>query len=154
MSNNGQLRVIPSVFTVILKDGKVLMLRRANTGWMDGYYDLPAGHLEDQEHLKDGAARELMEEAGLSVKTEDLKLVHIYQNHHQSEAPHYGFIFLAKAWSGTPKLMEVDKSDDMDFFPLDKLPPKTTPYVRNALKKLDSKEVTISYQPPGSIKMD
>jgi len=154
MSKNGDFRVIPSIFTVILKDGKVLMLRRYKTGWMDGFYDLPAGHLEEQERLEVGAARELMEETSLSVKPEDLKLVHVYQNFHQPASPHFGFIFLAKAWSGTPKLMEVDKSDDLDFFPLDKLPPKTTPYVRYALGKLDSDKVTTSYQEPGSIKTD
>jgi 8-oxo-dGTP pyrophosphatase MutT (NUDIX family) len=62
------IKVVPSVFVVIEKGGKYLLLRRANTGYMDGWYDLPAGHLEDQEKFQDGAARELKEEAGLDVK--------------------------------------------------------------------------------------
>ena len=154
MSNNGRLNVIPSVFTAIIKDGHVLLIRRANTGWMDGYYDLPAGHLEDQEHLKEGAVRELKEETGLIARTANLKLIHVHQNHHQPEAPHYGYIFLASKWSGEPLLVEPEKSDDINFFPLDKLPAKITPYVRAALGELGSSEVTISYHAPGSIKVE
>ncbi len=92
-NNNGRLKVMPSVFTVIIQDDRVLLLRRANTGWLDGWYDLPAGHLEDQEELKTGAVRELKEEADVSVRTKDLKLIHVYQNHHNASAPHYGFMF-------------------------------------------------------------
>lgn len=148
--SNGRLQVIPSVFVAIIKDGKVLLLRRANTGWIDGWYDLPAGHLEDQEGLKEGAARELYEEAGLSVKPKDLKLIHIYQNHNNPEAPHYGYIFLAKKWEGEPRIMEKNKCDDIDFFPIDNLPKKISPYAKFALENMGN-GVTISYHPPGSI---
>ncbi len=151
MSNNGKLQVIPSVFVAIVRDGKVLLLRRQNTGWLDGYYDLPAGHLEDQEPLKEGAARELKEESGITVKPEDLKLIHVHQNHHRPEVPHYGYIFLAKKWEGQPKLVEPEKTDDLGFFDLSNLPKKITPYVREALEQLGSDQVTISYHAPGSI---
>lgn len=152
MSNNGRLQVIPSVFVAIIKDGKVLLLRRANTGWLDGWYDLPAGHLEDQEQLKDGAVRELKEETRLIARPEDIKLIHIHQNHHNTQTPHYGYIFLASKWSGEPKIMEPDKCDDMDFFELGALPGKTAPYIKEALQKLGADEVSISYHAPGSIK--
>jgi 8-oxo-dGTP diphosphatase len=154
MSNNGRLKVVPAVFVAIINDGAVLLLRRANTNWMDGYYDLPAGHLEDREHLKDGALRELREEAGIKVASKDLKLIHIHQNHHIPDAPHYGYIFQADTWEGEPKIMEKDKCDDMKFFSLNSLPDKITPYVKEALEKLGSNEVTISYHAPGSIKID
>ncbi|HVO86685.1 MAG TPA: NUDIX domain-containing protein [Candidatus Binatia bacterium] len=154
MSNNGKLKVVPSVFVAIISDGKVLLLRRANTNWLDGYYGLPAGHLEDQEQLKDGAVRELKEEAGLEAEPKDLRLIHIYQNHHNADAPHYGYIFQASAWSGQPKIMEPDKCDDIGFFPLNDLPEKIEPYVKEALNQLGADEVTISYHAPGSIKTD
>lgn len=150
--SNGQLKVVPAVFVIVVKDGKVLLLRRANTTWLDGWYDLPAGHLEDQEHLKDGAIRELKEEVNLTVKSEDLKLVHLYQNHHHADAPHYGYIFLAKKWSGVPKIMEPDKCDDLKFFSINNLPHKIGPYSKEAIKEMNSDEVTISYHLPGSIK--
>jgi len=154
MSNNGRLQVVPSVFVAIVKDGQVLLIRRQNTGWLDGYYDLPAGHLEDQEMLKDGASRELKEESGVEVKPEDLRLIHVHQNHHRPETPHYGFIFQANKWRGEPSLVEPEKSDDIGFFDLDNLPKKITPYVKDALEKLGAPEVTISYHAPGSIDTD
>lgn len=151
MKSNGRLKVVPSVFTAVIKDNKILLLRRKNTGWLDGWYDLPAGHLEDQEPLKEGAARELKEETGLAVRPKDLRLIHLYQNHHRPENPHYGYIFQAINWQGEPKLAEPDKSDDLGFFDLNSLPDKLTPYVKEALQQLGTDEVTISYHAPGSI---
>lgn len=149
---NGDFRVVPAVFTILLKDKKVLLLKRKNTAWLNGFYDLPAGHLEDQETLQDGAARELLEEAGIKVDTSDLRLVHIHQNHHRAEEPHYGYIFLAKKWTGEPKIMEPEKCDDIQFFDLDDLPEKMPPYTRYALEQLTKQEVSLSYHAPGSIK--
>jgi len=146
----GGIKVVPSVFTIIRDKDKFLLIRRHGTGWMDGWYDLPAGHLEDKEPLKAGAARELKEESDLDVKPTDLKLVHVYQNH-TSEPPHYGYIFVAKKWSGKPKIMEKDKCDDIGFFSLDKLPEKTLPYTKKALEMVDSDEVSVSYHEPDSI---
>lgn len=151
MSSNGRLRVIPSVFVAALKDGKVLLLRRHNTGWIDGSFDLPAGHLEDQEKLRDGAVRELKEETGLQASPKNLFLIHVYQNHHNPKAPHYGYIFATKKWRGEPKIMEPHKCSEMGFFPLSKLPKETAPYIKEALKNLNSSHVSDSYWAPGSI---
>lgn len=147
-----RVKVTPSIFAALVKDGGVLLIRRQNTGWCDGYYDLPAGHLEDQEKLKEATVRELREETGIKVKPNNLKLIHIHQNHHRPDNPHYGYIFRANEWLGEPKLSEPEKSDDIGFFDLDNLPVKITPYVREALKNLSSDQVTISYHAPGSIK--
>ena len=150
MSNNGSLRVVPSVFTLIEKDGKFLLLRRANTGYMDGWWDVPAGHLENEEKLKDGALRELKEEVGLSAKAEDLRLVHVYQNH-TGPQPHYGYIFYAQKWSGEPKIMEIDKCDGLEWFATDNLPKNLLPYTRQAILNFNSGDVEISYHAPNSI---
>jgi ADP-ribose pyrophosphatase YjhB (NUDIX family) len=145
------IKVVPSVFVVIEKDNKFLLLRRAGTGYMDGWYDLPAGHLEDQEELKAGAARELYEEASLKVVPADLKLTHVYQNH-TGEPPHYGYMFVAKKWSGEPKIMEPEKCDDIGWFSIEAFPSKTLPYTKFALKNLNNPEVLITYHGPGTIK--
>ncbi len=154
MSSNGRLKVVPSVFTVIEKDGKYLLLRRFSTGYMDGWYDLPAGHLENQEKFKDGAVRELKEEVNIEADPEALELIHIHQNH-TGDPPHYGYIFFAKKWGGEPKIMEPDKCDDMGWFSLDNLPEKLLPYTRLALENLANfKQPSLSYHEPGSIKND
>ncbi len=151
MSANGQFRTIPSVFVAPIRGNEVLLLRRHNTGWIDGSFDLPAGHLEDQEKLRDGAVRELKEEAGLVAEAKDLVLIHVYQNHNNPDAPHYGYIFATDKWIGQPKIMEPDKCSEMGFFPINKLPVEIAPYIKLALNSLGSAKVTDSYWPPGSI---
>ena len=146
-----RFKVVPALFTVILKDEQVLLLRRQNTGWLDGYYEPPSGHLEANETLQAGTVRELAEETGLTVNPEDLELMHIYQNYHNTDRPYLGFIFKANKWQGEPEIREPEKCDDMRFFSLDNLP-KVTPYVKHALGQLASKEVTFSYWDEGSMK--
>ena len=54
-------------FVILRKGNKVAMVLRKNTGWMDGYYGLPAGKVEYFEHFTAGAAREAKEEAGVDI---------------------------------------------------------------------------------------
>jgi len=108
-----------AVFIVLRDDtGRVLLHRRANTGYMDGRYDLPSGHVERGESLLAAAVRELQEEAGITVPETCLKLWHINQFGANNEY-YYNFFFVADNWSGEPRIMETDKCDDMQFFDLD-----------------------------------
>jgi 8-oxo-dGTP diphosphatase len=50
------------VLLVLIEDGKVLLMRRQNTGWGDGDYDLVAGHIDGQETLQAALSREAYEE--------------------------------------------------------------------------------------------
>lgn len=70
-----------AVFVLLRNDkGEFLLQQRANTGYLDGYYDFAcSGHVEPGELIRDTAVRELQEEVGLTAKPEDLKLVHIDQ---------------------------------------------------------------------------
>ena len=52
---------------VIYIDDKILFLKN-NQGW-----DLPGGHIEKEEDIKQGLAREIEEETGLQVKEKDIK---------------------------------------------------------------------------------
>jgi 8-oxo-dGTP diphosphatase len=146
-----RFKVLPAVFALLIKDDQVLLLRRANTGWLDGYYDPPAGHLEPGETLQEGAVRELKEEAGVIVEPKDLKLVHIYQNYNSMQAPYVGFMFVASKWHGKPKIQEPNKCDNMHFFDLNNLPEKTTPYVKLALKEINNNEISYSFHDENSM---
>lgn len=70
-------KLIPSVYLILIKDNKILLLRRYNTGFMDGYYSFPAGHVEPNETLTQAMVREAKEEIGIDVNQKDLKLIHI-----------------------------------------------------------------------------
>jgi 8-oxo-dGTP diphosphatase len=47
--------------------GKLLVLQRKDTGWEDGKWTVPSGHVEPGESVLAAAARELEEETGLAA---------------------------------------------------------------------------------------
>ena len=44
-------KAIPAVYIFLEKDGKFLIARRCNTGYQDGNYQVPAGHIDDNRAL-------------------------------------------------------------------------------------------------------
>jgi len=69
--------MIVSVYGFFIKSNKILLLRRWNTGYEDGNYGLPAGHVEDEESITFAACREINEETGVIIRPKDITLVHI-----------------------------------------------------------------------------
>ncbi len=59
---------------LLIRNGKVLLHRRANTGWADGQLAIPGGHLHAGETGAQGAVRELEEELGIGIGQERLVL--------------------------------------------------------------------------------
>lgn len=131
-----------AVTVTVIQNGKILLVRRKDTGFMDGYYAIPGGHLDEGESLIQGAARELKEETGLIVEEKDLELFHILQDESESPKNFFSFRFLAKKWSGKPVLAEPEKSDDIGWFDIKKLP-NVSPYVGKDLEALKEKEITL-----------
>ena len=59
---------IPTGVHVLLeRGGEVLLMRRAGTGFFDGLYSLPGGHVEEGESLRATAVREMREELGIEL---------------------------------------------------------------------------------------
>lgn len=129
--NKNYFKVIPAVFLILVRENKILLLRRANTGHMDGHYSMIAGHLEPGETLAEGMKREALEEAGLIIKLEDLKLSNVI---HRVGDTRVDYFFIADAWIGEPKIMEPEKCDDLSWFDLDNLPENTIYYIRQAIE--------------------
>lgn len=125
------------------QSGEVLLHRRSNTGFMDGWYDLPSGHVEKDERLLETAVRELQEEVGVTVREADLQLWHINQ-FAANDQYYYNFFFVADKWEGDPCIMEPEKCDDMQFFALDNLP-KLTAGSHVALPTLSTPGVSFGY---------
>jgi 8-oxo-dGTP diphosphatase len=69
------LSVLSSVNVSLLKGDKILLSRRANTGWMDSSLCIPGGHVEVGETPRQAAIRELKEELGADVDVVDLEFV-------------------------------------------------------------------------------
>jgi 8-oxo-dGTP pyrophosphatase MutT (NUDIX family) len=71
-------KLIPTAYLVLVRENKILLSRRYNTGFMDGMYGFPAGHLkDDEETLSQAMVREAREEIGAETASEDLELVHV-----------------------------------------------------------------------------
>ena len=106
-----------AVNVMFVRDGKVLLMRRANTGWNDGMYALMGGHVEDGENVFDAAIRESQEELGLAVKHEDLKPLFSMQVY----PDHIYYYFGCDEFEGEPTNAELDQCDDVQFFDVNEL---------------------------------
>lgn len=138
-----RFKLTPASYLVLIKDNKILLSRRCNTGYRDGNYSLVAGHLDGQETFRQAMVREAKEEAGINLNPDDLDIVHVM--HRQENFTHLGKqeridIFIQpRKWTGKPKILEANKCDDMQWFPLNNLPHNTIPYVKQALKNIQNK---------------
>lgn len=87
-----------SVKAVIRKDGKILILKDAGSDW----WDLPGGHLKDEEKLEDALAREVKEEAGLMISDPDCFTVKVLKLGKETKP----VIFYEASATGDVKLSE------------------------------------------------
>lgn len=133
---NNRYKVPVSVQLILKKDNNVLLLRRYNTGFADGHYALPAGHVEENEEIVEAMIRETKEEIGVIVKKEDLKFEHVLYRKAKG-ITYVDFIFLATKWNGNVKIMEPDKCDEVRWFDINNLPKKTIPFTRKLLETKD-----------------
>ncbi|WP_459549264.1 NUDIX hydrolase [Nocardia sp. X0981] len=114
--------------------GRVLFGRRANTGYEDGAYHLPSGHLEVGESVVAALVREAKEEIGVTIDPAAVNFAHV--THNSSSGGRVAFFFQVQRWEGEPANMEPDKYDDLAWFALDALPDRMIGYCRDALSHI------------------
>ncbi len=124
--------MIASGYLLLIRNGKILLSRRCNTGYEDGKYSVPAGHIEDNETLTAGTIREIAEEVGVRLAPSDLTLVHVM--HRKGTDIRMDFFFTTKKRGITPDNREPHKADDLRWFPLAQMPENTIPYIRAAIE--------------------
>lgn len=134
-------KIVPASYLVLIKDGKVLLLRRFNTGYEDGNYSMIAGHVDQGESFLQCIVREAEEEAGIKVKFGDLKVAHVMQRitSEKENNERVDMFFVADKWEGTIENKEPNKCDDVSWHSLDNLPSNTIPYIRQALECINKK---------------
>lgn len=132
ISPEKRFKLILSIYLLLIKDGKVLLLKRANTGYEDGKYSLPAGHADGAESARVATCREAKEEIGLDLQPDNLEFAHFMHRIENDER--VDAFFTAEKWQGQPQNMEPEKCDDLSWFPLDNLPENTIPYIRKAIE--------------------
>lgn len=118
---------------LLIQDNKVLLARRFQTGYKDGWYAFPAGHLESDETASAAMVREAQEEVGVIIQPADLKCAHVM--HRRTNRTYVDFFFVCYQWHGTPKVMESEKCDDMTWFPLTALPENAIDFVKKVVSE-------------------
>lgn len=132
MEQKERFKLIPEVYLILVKDEKILLSRRFQTGYEDGNYSMVAGHADGNETMREAIARESKEEAGITI--DPLKMEHILTMHRWcGDHERIGFYFTIDKWEGEIKNTEQEKCDDISWFPLDELPENTLKYIKYAI---------------------
>ncbi len=114
---------IPEVSVLIRSDdGKILFVSRQNTGYADGKFAVPGGHVEPGESFVQAAVREVYEEVGLKIRPEQLRHMFTTQRYESDNDIRVGVIFEASGWTGTPRNMEPERHGDIFWFPEMQIP--------------------------------
>jgi mutator protein MutT len=118
---------------LLIQDNQVLLARRFQTGYKDGWYAFPAGHLEGDETATAAMIREAREEIAVIIQPAHLTSAHIM--HRRTDREYIDFFFVCQTWQGTPKVAEPDKCDDVAWFALDALPTNAIDFVAKVVKE-------------------
>ncbi len=132
---------VPASYLALSKNNKILLLRRLNTGYEDGKYSMIAGHVDPNETFTQCIIREVKEEAGITIKPEDLQVAHVM--HRNSDTAEYNervdVYFTTKKWDGEIINKEPHKCDDISWFDMDNIPENAIPYIKQAIEKIKNK---------------
>jgi 8-oxo-dGTP diphosphatase len=136
---------------VILRNDKneVAFVLRQHTGWMDGYYGLPSGKVEEGESFSFGAIREAKEEVGVTVASDDVKHATTVHRHSLeddgSTMDWVDVYFDIIDYSGEVVNAEPDVHGEVAWFALDKLPENVIPSVAASLSAYQNGQTFLEY---------
>jgi 8-oxo-dGTP diphosphatase len=112
--------VDPKVAAAVLieQDGRVLLVRRANEPFR-GLWTLPAGFINGGEDPAEAAARECLEETGLSVHI--TRVLDVIAGREHERGADFIIVYLAEVIGG--ELLPADDADAAEWFARAELPP-------------------------------
>src|SRR5687768_5867311 len=88
------------IHLLLVQGHRILLGQRQNTGFGDGLFHLPAGHLEEGETVVNALIREAYEELGIRIKPDYVSLLLVL--HQRSNDGRLGLFFEVTKWSGSP----------------------------------------------------
>jgi len=123
------------VHLMMISNARILLLRRSNTGFADGQWQVPGGGLELGESLTAAITREAKEEVGTLIAEHDLTFAHACQHRDPDGLDRLGMFFATSVWNGIPCNAEPHKASAIDWFPLNQLPRDMVGYGRQAIEQ-------------------
>jgi 8-oxo-dGTP pyrophosphatase MutT (NUDIX family) len=119
-------KVVVDVILLLMRNGRILLRERANTGYGDGAYEPPTGQLADRETIVETAIRVALAEAGIVISAENMSLAHVM--HDVSGSGRIAFFLTVSGWAGEYS------SPDVRWFPVGNLPTNMLDRSRVALR--------------------
>lgn len=140
MKERFQNAIVADLLMTKQENGKkqILLSKRKNTGYKDGEYELPGGHLEENEDLYEAMIREAKEELGISLNRENLKIVYIM---HHYTGKRMNFILETEKSNLEPRIMEVDKCEELKWVEINNLPENTMEKVKIIISYIEKGEL-------------
>ncbi len=132
---------------MILCDGKVLLGKRNDDAEKassdlhgEGTWTMPGGKLDFKETLLDGVCREVFEEIGVKINSDNLKVISVADeivpdNHYVTVG------FLCEDFEGEPKIMEPEEITEWKWYNLNELPEKVFPPSLKMIKAYSNNKI-------------
>ncbi len=135
MRTKKRFKVPVAVHMLFERHDKLLMLRRMNTGYEDGKWSVPAGHVDKNESITTALIREMKEELGV------LPLNYTFEHILHKKDPVDGeervdLFFSCNRWKGKITRMEPDKNAALKWYTFSNLPVDTVDYVKHAIREI------------------
>ena len=112
---------------------EILLQKRQNTGFCDGFYDFSAtGHVEANESMTKALIREAREEIDVNIKEEDIEFVCLI--HRNADDVYYNAYFKVTKWEGEPVINEPEKNEEIQWFDVNDMPDNLVPDRRLAME--------------------
>ena len=108
---------VPAAGAIIVEDVKILLVKLAHHPKV-GWWCLPAGYMEWEEHPGETAIREIREETGLEIELRSL--FEVYSGDDDPRTNAVLVLYLADRVGG--ELIAGDDADEARFFGFDELP--------------------------------
>ncbi len=115
-------------------EGKILLMKRGASAKNEiGHWTIPGGSIEFGETMKDAVIREAREEIGCEIEIDGQlpAIDHILPSENQHWVT---TIFTCRIKSGTPKILETEKCEEMNWFSLDNLPSPLSASIKDTVE--------------------
>ncbi len=114
----GQAPIARCVTGALVRDGKVLLVKRApRMRFYPDVWDLFGGHIDGDESPEDALRREAMEELGVEIES-----FHMLGTIYDPVEPAQVMVFAVTAWKGEPVNAAPDEHTDIGWYSADELP--------------------------------
>lgn len=132
-----------AVHVFLVRQGMVLLMRRAGSGYADGLLGLPAGHVDLGETPTASAVREIAEELGVMLDPASLHAGGTMFR--RSLEPRIDIFFTATTWTGTLEIREPHKCTELVWADPTELPDDTLDFIGQAWADAEHGQVLREY---------